>query len=115
MCLYLSLSHHMSLTRLDPSTHRSDEDADRITADKLPPTATDAQKEERNATLRRIAKIARDQGNYLLACKKYSNSGALGSWVGWHVGVDGMGSKQDGNEYFIIIISLQFSGSVLKR
>ena len=56
----------------------SDEDADRITADKLPPTATDAQKEERNATLRRIAKIAKDQGNYLLACKKYSNSGMRG-------------------------------------
>ncbi len=79
-----------SLSSLPPpplSIHpaRSDEDADRITADKLPPTATDAQKEERNAVLRRIAKIARDQGNYLLACKKYSNSGALGSWGGWHV------------------------------
>jgi intraflagellar transport protein 140 len=53
----------------------SEEDADRMTAEKLPPTATEEQKEQRNSMLRRIAKIAKDQGNFVLACKKYTSAG----------------------------------------
>lgn len=47
--------------------------ADKMTAEKLPSTATEEEKEERNTLLKRIAKVARDQNQFLLACKKYSN------------------------------------------
>ena len=69
----MSKQPHKALdTCVDFQTKLSEDLADKMTADKLPPSATDEEKEDRNNLLKRIAKIARDQNNYLLACKKYS-------------------------------------------
>ncbi len=53
----------------------TEEIADKMTAEKLGPDASEEEKENRNNLLKRIGKIAKEQGNYLLACKKYSNAG----------------------------------------